>query len=245
MSSEATDAERNRIRELEAALLDAQKKNAEIEEQKKDAEARAKTHDDEARRHMEALQPEVNTFLTGLRTGQDVAYGSDIEKTRSWSDKMLEDTNPHASLSLARTLVTASVRQKRMADEITTLKGSKDSVSEVLTERDDARSERDVLRKKNDDLVSECAEKQSSIEKLAMEIKKYEMLGQAHPTVDLSTHQFSKLSERESDEKKPAAGERPSLLDFVKNTGGPPSMLYTPKGSIASAVPGIGGPSYA
>ena len=162
-----------------------------------------------------------------------------------------------ASLHLGRTMIVASVRDKRQRDEIENLRSGSAMLKDVAKERDEARAEVDALKQKNVALTEECTAKQTAIEKFALEMKKYEALGASHPAV--KTHQFSRLSEREvlpasmanpemastssADMSSPVGEQRPafSFTDWVMNQtdhlSGSDALLYREKGVASSSLP--------
>jgi len=200
--SEPSEAERKRIADLEAKVLELQEKDVQNAKALEQKDAIVKSYHDEKRAALDATAPQVQDFFKLL--GDDeaaVPYKMEHEKMASWASNMCKDENPSASLQLGRVMVTASVRDKRQRHEIETLKASSATVGDVAKERDELRAEVEVLRQKNTGLTEECSTKQTAIEKLSAEMKKYEALGMAHPS-SVKTHQFSQLFERE---KPPAS----------------------------------------
>ena len=261
--ADPSEAERKRVADLEAKVLELQEKeaqNAKLLEQK---EAIVKTYNDEKRAALDATAPKVQDFLQAL-AGDEAAVPYQLEhnKMSDWASNMCKDENPSASLHLGRVMVTASVRDKRQRDEIETLKAGSANMADVAKERDELRAEVEVLRQKNTGLTDECATKQSSIEKLSLEMKKYEALGMTHPST-AKTHQFSQLHERETPPASmipdttgvngggapdgnpgsstlPVSMQRPSLMGWVMsqtaNMSDDQMMSYRDKGSLPSIL---------
>lgn len=238
--------------EQQQKLVDAEKSAAEAKAAEARAAERLKAFDDENRAAVQADAPHVQEFLSML--GSDDAatpYQSHVKHMQTWASNMCKDENPMASLHLGRTLVTASVRDKRQRDEIENLRSGQSSLKDVAKERDEARAEVEALRQKNTALTEECTAKQSAIEKFALEMKKYEALGATHPAV--KTHQFSLLSEREkvpasmnnpeAASSSPVSQQRPafSFTEWVVNQTshmtGDQGLLYREKGAMSSTLP--------
>lgn len=222
--SEPSEAERKRIADLEAKVLELQQRDADnikkiaddakVMEQK---DSIVKAFHEEKRAALDATAPKVQDFFKLLSDDEAaMPYQMEHNKMSQWAINMCKDENPTGSLNLGRVMVTASVRDKRQRDEIETLKAGSANMSDVAKERDDLRAEVEVLRQKNTGLTEECSTKQSAIEKLSMEMKKYEALGMTHPN-SAKTHQFSQLVERE---KPPASMVPASVGDDATNTTG-------------------------
>lgn len=223
--SEPSDAERKRIADLEAKVLELQQREAEKDKLLAQKEEVVKTYHDEKRQALDATAPQVQEFFKLLGADEAaVPYQVEHNKMAQWATNMCKDENPTASLQLGRVMVTASVRDKRQRDEIENLRASTASMSDVAKERDELRAEVEVLRQKNTGLTEECTAKQTAIEKLSVEMKKYETLGMAHPAV-AETHKFSQLHEREKppasmtpeagSSTTPVSEQRPSFTSWV------------------------------
>ena len=236
MMSEPSEAERKRIADLEAKVLELQEKDAQNAKMLEQNDAIVKSFHEEKRAALDATAPQVQDFFKTL-AGDEAAMPYQVEhgKMANWAENMCKDENPSASLHLGRVMVTASVRDKRQRDEIDALKLGSANMSDVAKERDDLRAEVEGLRQKNTGLTEECSTKQTSIEKLSLEMKKYEAVGMQHPSSAM-THQFSQLGERykppasmvpntgvvadqgSSSQSSPSVSEqRPSLLGWVIN----------------------------
>jgi len=257
-----SDAERKRIADLEAKVMELQQQKAEAEkvvsevkasEAKKDEIIRG--YHDEKRSALEVTAPKVQEFFNMLSTDEAAQpYQAEHKEMTAWASNMCKDENPTASLKLGRVLVTASVRDKRHRDEIETLKAGAADVQALAKERDEARAEVETLRQKNTALTEECTAKQSAIEKFALEMKKYETLGQTHPA-SVKTHQFSQLVEREkppasmaidskvAETSTPVSEQRPAftLTDWIESQTshmkGEQGLLYREKSAYSSSLP--------
>jgi cell division protein FtsB len=257
---QTSDAERKRIADLETKVMELQQQKADAEkavsevkasEAKKDEIIRG--YHDEKRSALEITGPKVHEFFNMLSADEAAQpYQAEHKEMTTWASNMCKDENPTASLKIGRVLVTASVRDKRQRDRIETLEAGAADVQALAKERDEARAEVETLRQKNTALTEECTVKQSAIEKFALEMKKYEALGQTHPTV--KTHQFSQLIEREKppasmgietkeESSTPVSEQRPAftLTDWIENQTshmtGEQSMLYREKSAYTSLLP--------
>lgn len=257
--SEPSDAERKRIQDLEAKVLEMQEKDAlKDKEMARDREL-LKGYHDEKRAALDATAPQVEDFFKLLGTDEAATpYQMEHKEMTSWATNMCKDDNPSASLKLGRVMITASVRDKRQRDEIENLKVSSKNISDVAKERDELRAEAEVLRNKNTSLTEECTVKQTAIEKLSLDMKKYEALGMTHPSTAM-THQFSRLAERETppasmnppktavddspSTSMPVSAQRPSLtgwiMDQTSHMTDSQSMMYREKTSGSNALPSL------
>lgn len=203
--SESSEAERKRIADLEAKVLEMQESNAQKDKDMARDKEILKGFHEEKRAALDATAPQVQDFFKALATDEAaVPYQMEHNKMTNWAENMCKDENPSASLQLGRVMVTASLRDKRQRNEIETLKSGSANVADIAKERDELRAEVEVLRQKNTGLTEECTTKQSSIEKLSLEMKKFETLGMKHPS-SVKTHQFSNLTERETPPSMPAS----------------------------------------
>jgi len=260
-----SDVERKRIADLEAKVLEQQQKLVDAEKSASDAKAsearvseRLKSFDDENRAAVQADAPRVQEFLSSLGSDDGAQpYQNHVKHMQTWATNMCKDENPMASLHLGRTLVTASIRDKRQRDEIDNLRVGSNTMKDVAKERDEARAEVDALKQKNVALTEECTSKQTAIEKFALEMKKYEALGAPHPAV--KTHQFSRLSEREQlpasmvnpemtstvsanisssvQEQRPAFSFTDWVMGQTGHLSGSEALLYREKGAASASLP--------
>lgn len=257
--SEPSEAERKRIADLEAKVLELQEKDVQTAKMLEQKEAIVKSFHEEKRAALDATAPQVQDFFKVLANDEAaMPYKMEHGKMSNWAENMCKDENPSASLHLGRVMVTASVRDKRQRDEIDALKVGSANMSDVAKERDDLRAEVEVLRQKNTGLTEECGTKQSSIEKLSLEMKKYEAVGMKHPS-SAKTHQFSQLAEREkppasmvpdtgasgdsgssAQSNQSVSDQRPSLLGWVMNQTSHLSddqmMSYRDKNTLPSSL---------
>ena len=146
-------------------------------------------HDNKQRAVIQELQPEIQSFVSGLiESNKD--YSSEMSAIADWGKSCHESASLETAMPLARVLSCASAQFKRSREEASVLSGKAETLGATLKELEEVKADRDAKAQRIVELEGLCTERQNAAERMQDELAK---AGLIRDKLD-----FSKLSSREA-----------------------------------------------
>ena len=128
-------------------------------------------HDNKQRAIIQELQPEIQSFVSGLmESNKD--YSAEMSAIADWGRSCHESASLETAMPLARVLSCASAQFKRTREEASVLSGKAETLGSTLKELEEIKADRDAKAARITELENLCTERQSAAEKLQDELAK-------------------------------------------------------------------------